>query len=157
MTNDLVSGVIVYVLKNTAHGRKLLFLHRSGGVYKGGWWPVAGTPEAGEKPIETALRELKEETGLAPTESYDFGLYDFGMEIPNVDGVRILRAYVAYVADDVRIQLNHEHDEFRWISGQEAIAMVPASSRHFLEHLNQAFICNTPLAGRISPIDSEQT
>jgi dATP pyrophosphohydrolase len=143
-----VSGTIVYVIRTTGNDRQVLFMRRSGGLHKGGWWPVAGTPKPDELPIDTALRELAEETGLRPT-----GLYEFGMEIPNVDGVRVLVAHVVYVNEDAAIELDHEHDDFRWVSADEAISMVPEGSRRFLEHLDRNFISGTPKAGLIELVN----
>lgn len=130
-----VSGSIVYVLKKTAAGVQVLFLHRSGGEYGQSWWPVAGTPKANESPVETARRELLEETGLSPDH-----WQEFGMDIPNADGVRVLKAFVVWVADDAPIRLNYEHDDYRWLSAEEVVEIVPPASRHYLEHLVAEFM-----------------
>lgn len=130
-----VSGVIVYILKQASDGKRVLFLRRSGGQFEGSWWPVAGTPEAGESPLETAKRELKEETGLT-TESWQ----PFGIDIPNVDGVRVLKAFVVHVDEDDKIRLNYEHDDLRWLSEDEILEIVPSGSRQYIEHLVINFI-----------------
>ena len=130
-----ISGVIVYVLRQVKGVTRVLFLRRSGGKYEGSWWPVAGTPEAGEAPLETAKRELKEETGLSP-ESWQ----SFGADIPNVDGVRVLKAFVVYIGENEEVRLNYEHDDMRWLSADEALNIVPKGSRQFIEHLVTNFI-----------------
>lgn len=58
MAKDYSAGVIVY--KKFSRSEKLLILkHR-----KGHWALPKGHPDSGERKIETALRELKEETGI---------------------------------------------------------------------------------------------
>jgi 8-oxo-dGTP pyrophosphatase MutT (NUDIX family) len=58
MLNDYSYGVIPVLMKNS-QPQVLLILHQ-----KGHWAFPKGHAEAGETPIETAARELKEETGL---------------------------------------------------------------------------------------------
>ena len=129
-----VSGSIVYVLKQTPQGARVLFLRRSGGQHTGGWWPVAGTPKPGEAPEATARRELLEETGLEPEQWHEFGI-----DIPNADGVRILKAFVVWITDD-EITLNYEHDAYRWMTAEEVVSEVPPGSRQYLEHLVKNFM-----------------
>lgn len=45
---------------------KVLLLERTG--YPGFWQSVTGSLEAGERPIEAAIREVAEETGIASTQ-----------------------------------------------------------------------------------------
>jgi len=45
-------------------GRELLLMKRSGGVGAGGWFLPGGHVEAGERPVDAAVRELREETGI---------------------------------------------------------------------------------------------
>jgi dATP pyrophosphohydrolase len=145
-----VGGVIVYVLKEFPEGRKVLFLKRSGGQHKGAWWPVAGTPKPGEAALETALRELHEETVLRPVQ-----LFEFGREIPHVDPEKSLPVFVALIYQDDEVVLNYEHSEYRWLSGEQSISQVPEQSRHYLRHLDDFFIKQTPdPALRISFQDS---
>lgn len=49
------------------NGQQLLLLHRNkkaNDIHQGKWVSVGGKFEAGESPIECAIREIKEETGL---------------------------------------------------------------------------------------------
>lgn len=130
-----VAGVIVYVIRQFSEERKVLFLKRSGGQYIGAWWPVAGTPEAGEKPLQTALREVGEETGLRPGR-----LFSFGMEIPHADSSKALVTFVALVDQTSPVTLNYEHNEYRWMTGTEAIDQVPDHSKVYLKYLRERFI-----------------
>ena len=129
-----VSGVIVYVLRQMGAAKQVLFLHRSGGQFGRSWWPVAGTPKENETPLKTAQRELKEETGLVVD-----GWEPFGINIPNADGVQILKAFVVTVTTQP-IQLNYEHDDYKWLTPRQALGQVPPHSRRFIQHLIDNFM-----------------
>ena len=135
-----VAGVIVYVIRLFPDERKVLFLKRSGGQYIDTWWPVAGTPEAGEEPLKTAVRELGEETGLRPDR-----LFSFGMEIPHADSNKALVTFVALVDQTTPVKLNDEHNDYRWLTGAEAVNQVPDHSKLYLDYLRERFIVVSPL------------
>ena len=136
-----VAGVIVYVIRQFPDQRKVLFLKRSGGQHKDVWWPVGGTPEAGEEPLQTALRELREETRFRPDQ-----LFSFGMEIPHADSSKALVTFVAFVDATTPVALNYEHSDYQWRSGAEAVNQVPGHSKLYLEHLRAGFIVSSPAA-----------
>ena len=52
-------SVAVYARKGGRGGRVLVILHSRTGL----WLPIGGELEAGETPLEAAVRELREETG----------------------------------------------------------------------------------------------
>jgi len=42
--------------------------------------------------------------------------------------------------------INHEHSEFRWVSFDEALTMVPfAGQRHVLRHVKAEFVDREPV------------
>ena len=106
-------------------GERVLVLKRT--EPRGGFWqPVTGRVEAGERPDRTAVRELREETGLeVPVQPIDTP-HAFAMGA--LDGApKVMREYpfVARAPDDAVVRLSSEHDAFEWVSPSEAIARVP--------------------------------
>lgn len=144
-TESGASGVIVYVICEPGN---ILFLQRGGGRYSGSWWPVAGTPLTGESSIETARRELQEETGLVPA-----SFYHFGLQIPHSDGVSRLDAFVTYVAEQSTVTLNHEHQAWRWQTPAQTLASVPASAVFIIRHLISGFIEQRPAESMLVDCD----
>jgi 8-oxo-dGTP pyrophosphatase MutT (NUDIX family) len=115
---DRCVAVSVYVLRRRGGATELLFLRRSGGRFAGQWWPVTGTRELAEGPVQCAERELHEETGLSPR-----SLHDTGLTVP-VEGGGHLRIYVAAIGASAAVRTNWEHDAHRWCSEDEAVGVV---------------------------------
>ena len=128
------SGVVVNVLSATDDGIKLLYLRRSGGRFVGQWWPVAGTCMEGENGLSAAIRELAEETGLTPER-----VYALDKDVRHLDGSSQIDGFVAFVAPGASIELNYEHDAFKWLSFAEAYSFLPAVVHEFIDHLEHRF------------------
>lgn len=90
---------------------------------KGGHWGLPkGTPEKDEKPIDTAKRELFEETGIKDIdikiettfeEKYDFGRNDFIYSKTNT-------YYLGFVNEMTKGNQLDEIDELKWVKIDEA-------------------------------------
>ena len=87
------------------------------------WDFPKGSLEPGEAPLAAAIREVAEETGLA---GLDFRWGEAFRETEPYSGGKIARYYVAEApTGDVTLPVNPElgrpeHDEFRWLSFEEA-------------------------------------
>lgn len=53
--------------------------------------------------------------------------------------------FVARVADDAQVHLDGEHSAFRWVSLEEAAALLPfGSQRELLAHVRREFVEREP-------------
>ena len=102
-------------------------LHRGGDDY---WHVVAGVVEEGETFAQAAARELREETGLAASvidlrmrQSYRVPEEMRGEYLSGVDTVAV-ENFAAEVPPGWEPVLNQEHDDYRWLSASEAIAIA---------------------------------
>lgn len=120
--------VSVSVLRRGPAGVEALVLFRH--PHRGGFWqPVTGTVEQGESPLQTARRELIEETGIAGLEPVDLRYkHAFAFESRTRLVPRIFEetAFAARVEGNPTINLDaREHAEHKWVPVDEAIALVP--------------------------------
>lgn len=101
-----------------------LLMHRSGDViYATSWRMIGGKIETSEKAYETALRELKEETGLMPARLWAVPYTNNFYEASH-DRVNIIPVFAAEVTSQ-HVVLSKEHDSFRWVSYEEARELLP--------------------------------
>lgn len=116
----LSSGVVVVSLVQRKLKYLLLRAYRN-------WDFPKGLVEAGEEPIDAALREVREETTLDDL-SFDWGL-EF-METGPYNKGKISRYYIARSKRlEVSLPINPdlgrpEHHEARWVDFSRALAMV---------------------------------
>src|SRR4051812_29307433 len=113
--------VSVFVVRPDASGRshEFLQLRREKDDFMGGTWQtVRGTMEGGETAWQAALRELKEETGLVPVEFYKLSTLE-SFYVVKDETVWHCPGFVAVVARDANVVLNHEHDASRWVARSE--------------------------------------
>lgn len=99
---------------------EFLLLKRSADEkYANIWQMVTGSIDEDEKAYETALREIKEETGFTPT--------DFWV-VPHTNAFYshekncfcLVPVFAALVDDKYSVELSDEHEEFKWVSKTEA-------------------------------------
>ena len=114
--SDLVE---VHLFRIENNELQFLLLKRSAHkIYPGLWQMVSGHIEEGETAVQTALRELKEETGLKPFRLWVAPNVN-SFYSPDDDSITIIPVFSAQVEDD-KIQISDEHSEFKWVNPEEA-------------------------------------
>ncbi|HZS29744.1 MAG TPA: NUDIX domain-containing protein [Gaiellaceae bacterium] len=109
------------VLIHVRRGDEFLCTHRA--PDHGGYWHViAGGVEPGEEFHAAAVRELEEETGLAVARLEPIGEFAYTREAWEAEpGLRVhVECFLADVPPDWEPQLDHEHDDYRWCSRDDA-------------------------------------
>ena len=118
-------------------GRVLLLKRRA---ERGGFWQIlTGRIEPGESPLQTAGREVHEETGFSPRldEIRELGYahgFALGGRVPPLFARET--AFAATVSGEPR--LSDEHDEHRWCTPDEALQLLPFAGLRRAVRLSQA-------------------
>lgn len=122
-----VNSILVeaHIFRKAGSDLQFLLLKRAmNEKYPGLWQMVTGSiDDSGEKAFETALREIKEETGLAPQKFWI---------VPNINSfyshemneICMVPVFAALVDDKSEVEISDEHSEFRWVSKEEALVML---------------------------------
>ncbi len=120
------------VLRHGVSGKELV-LGRRGRDRDGATWSLPkGTPDGNETMEQTALREVEEETGLQVRIVAAVGPIDYFFV---QGGVRIHKTVHYYVMEPVGgdfAQRDHEFDEVRWVSLDDAPGLMSFSTERDL-------------------------
>jgi dATP pyrophosphohydrolase len=137
-------GVSVVVLRDAGNQTETLLLRRAKGPIEGAWCQVAGGIEIGELAWETAVRELREETGLMPHEFHATGICEQYYD-PKRDRIEVAPVFVAFVDSKAEVVLNDEHTEFVWVTLDRAMEEVATpNQREMYLHVRTHFVERQP-------------
>ena len=113
MSKIEVRVVDAYVFNKTKNGLKYLLLKRAEEkIYGGLWQCVTGKIEADESAWKTAVRELKEETGLTPLNMFVADHVSKFYEADK-DRMNFIPVFGIEVESD-EVKLSDEHSTFMW-------------------------------------------
>jgi 8-oxo-dGTP pyrophosphatase MutT (NUDIX family) len=110
-------------MRDDGNGREVLLCGRSSDRL---WALPKGTPEPDETIEQTALREVREETGVVVEPDGLIGEVKYWFSRPQ-DGVRYYKTVHHFLLRPVGgdpSQHDHEFDEVRWFSVQEALRLL---------------------------------
>jgi ADP-ribose pyrophosphatase YjhB (NUDIX family) len=122
---DLVSCWIFRL--TSEHEIEVLLLRRSQGhTFPGIWQCVTGGLEGDEQVIDGILREVAEETGLAPADIEVFyGLDQVNHFYSDYIGEIVAEAvFAAHVRETAEPRISEEHDDMRWVAHAAARELV---------------------------------
>jgi dATP pyrophosphohydrolase len=113
MSGTEVRVIDAYVFIKTKSGLKYLLLKRAEEkIYGGLWQCVTGKIEADEPASKTAVRELKEETGLTPINMFVADHVSQFYEA-NKNRMNLIPVFGIEVESD-EVKLSDEHSKFVW-------------------------------------------
>ena len=117
---NIISTMIeAHIFREAENGIEFLLLKRAGNqVYPGLWQMVTGKIKAKEKAYQTALREIKEETGLIPLQLWVAPTVNSFYE-PKKEYICLLPVFAARVENN-EIKLSDEHTEYKWVDKAKA-------------------------------------
>jgi 8-oxo-dGTP pyrophosphatase MutT (NUDIX family) len=100
---------------------RILIARRSDkvGSYQGRWGGISGFIEKNETPLQTAYKEIREETGL-PRDEIVVLKSGKKFEVRDEDLAKLWIVHpFLFVTKTKRISLDREHKEYKWIRPQE--------------------------------------
>jgi 8-oxo-dGTP pyrophosphatase MutT (NUDIX family) len=104
------------------------------------WHPILGHVEPGETAVDTAVRELREEIGLAVDSAGFLGLWALEQVHPyyiaQIDAIVMGPRFAARVVADWEPRLNDEHSAHRWVTAAGSF-MWPGQKRAIAEILRE--------------------
>ncbi|HEY4218823.1 MAG TPA: ATPase, T2SS/T4P/T4SS family [Gemmatimonadaceae bacterium] len=121
MAQAQVGTVDVLVIRPRPDGWRVLALQRGMGTRcPGSWETVHGHIEAGEEPEDAAVRELREETGLAVERLYNVRVAPFYLHKQHI--VQLAVVFAAFIAEPANVVIGGEHQAAEWLSVDDALA-----------------------------------
>ena len=123
MTEIVVRVVDCHIFRWEDGNPQYLLLKRSKNqMYPGIWQCVTGKIEKNEKPHETVLRELKEETGLSASNLWTVDQVNHFFEAEQ-NRMNLIPVFGVEVESSI-INLSPEHTEFKWCSIDEGVDLL---------------------------------
>jgi len=144
MTSIEVGTVDVFVVRPLTEGWRVLALQRSRDTRcPTAWEPVHGHIEPGETPEQAAIRELREEAGLAPDRLYIVRVSPF--YVRRTHTLQLAVVFAAFIDGDVdggaAVTIGDEHQRYEWLGVDDALTRFAfpgerASLREIVELLS---------------------
>jgi type II secretory ATPase GspE/PulE/Tfp pilus assembly ATPase PilB-like protein/8-oxo-dGTP pyrophosphatase MutT (NUDIX family) len=121
MTPIEVGTIDVFVVRPLAGGWRVLALQRGQSARcPGAWEPVHGHIDPGEAPEQAAVRELREETGLAAERLYVVRVQPFYVRATRT--LQLAVVFAAFVAEPADVVIGTEHVRSEWLTVDDALA-----------------------------------
>ena len=136
-------GVAVILIRGRGAASRFLLMKRATRSFCGEWASVEGGLETGEDAAAAAVRELREETGLAPERLYRLAAAP--RSVPGERGPVSLHEFVGFVRRGARVVLNPEHSEYAWLPLRGAFRRLRLEApRQAVHEAYQRFVLAEP-------------
>lgn len=147
----------VCLFKRSHEGVRYLLLQRaeSETLYPLLWQIVTGTLQRGEHAVSGALREIREETGLAIEEFWVVPHVNALYVAPS-DALLLSPFFAASVAPEAEPVLSAEHRDCRWTTIEEALVLIPWPGQRAGVELVHRFIATDPERGKLSRLSDRE-
>lgn len=111
----------------------------NGRTSDGTWVFAKGTPDAGESIEETALREVREETGLDVSIVAPIGVTDYWFAVPGERVHKFVHFFLMRANGGDVSRHDQEYDDVRWVTVTDARHMLSyATYREMLDRAIEA-------------------
>ena len=120
VTSSLVEA---HVIREVGNEIEFLLLKRAANEkYPGVWQMVTGSIES-ETAYQTALREIKEESGLTPKKLWVVPNIN-SFYSPEKDVIVLIPVFSVLVNRNQNVIISEEHSEHKWVKKEEAIKLL---------------------------------
>ena len=118
-------------------------------LHPGMWQIITGMVEEGERAVETALRELKEETGFTPEHLWSLPQLTTFFDVRN-NAINLCPVFAVQVKNGTNPVLSSEHASFDWLPPQSAQSrLVWPSHRAAIDLVDQYIVRGEEAAFRL--------
>jgi type II secretory ATPase GspE/PulE/Tfp pilus assembly ATPase PilB-like protein/8-oxo-dGTP pyrophosphatase MutT (NUDIX family) len=115
-----IGTVDVFVISPRSAGWRVLALQRATDTRcPGAWEPVHGHIEPGEEPEDSAIREVREESGLVVDRLYNACVQPFYLHKTHT--LQLAIVFAAFVDEPGALVTGAEHQRAEWLSVEEAL------------------------------------
>jgi 8-oxo-dGTP pyrophosphatase MutT (NUDIX family) len=115
-----IGTVDVFVISPRSAGWRVLALQRAMDTRcPGAWEPVHGHIEPGEEPEDAAIREVREESGLAVDRLYNARVQPFYLHKTHT--LQLAIVFAAFVDEPGAVVTGAEHQRAEWLSVEDAL------------------------------------
>jgi 8-oxo-dGTP pyrophosphatase MutT (NUDIX family) len=121
MAQLTIGTIDVYVIRPRAAGWRVLVLQRAAGTRSPTTWEtVHGHIERDEEPEDAAVREVREESGLAVARLYNVTVQPFYLHATHT--IQMAVVFAAFVDEPAVVTLGAEHERYEWLDPDAARA-----------------------------------
>jgi dATP pyrophosphohydrolase len=139
---NIISTMIeAHIFRETGNKIEFLLMKRSEKqIYPGLWQMVTGKIKADEKAYQTALREIKEETGLKAVQLWVAPTVNSFYE-PKEEYICLLPVFAARVEND-NVIISDEHTEYKWVDKITAQKLLAWEGQRKAVHIIEDYFLN---------------